>query len=704
MAATFFEITSSLSSSVSEEKKTLIQTSLQEASIQLGAELFEEIIKAPFRVKALCSILNTLSVPLLKSKGGETIAALVKALSYTVSIGNYGIFSLVGKCLNGIYERGFLNEKILSLFSKHNAIKPSKTQWSAFETQCWKLNESEIADLFLLRLALLEDHLETAQYFVEGCGVSPTYLTDLVEEINNENKSKVVVEYLLPRLSREKSILFLNALLKKYGGYHPEYGSLLHVVLDHVLQEELSPLEVSSLLQSVYVPFTAAERDIYIGDIFLKLVEKFGFNDVFLKASEKLKEIIPVHPPLSRRILQLILAADTPHISEELKHFAVYCAKSLGDEAIKEVILWLQKWEDISLKLKTELISIPHISQDHLVLGLELPCETERAVLEGRPLPPHSKIPYIDKKNPPTLEKSDPLFSVVESIRTVLSHSHFLDYLDSLEEKLSKACIEKGVNFSSFTTQRTLLLYSDTSSELIPWPIIVFDKTVKTHHLLHQFLLETERAHEINLHPESPPIFWRFVPGGEAGKCIAEGNVFIEANYVGNLLHGKYSHRLQWYVIFKAIEAGKISFPEGYSLKDLFQKLPALWNPLLDLHTRGFNAPLFINSYFLLSPEARTRFPYLSGYFKKVHSHAFHRVCSVNPSLTLEKLTLTYAQKENAFFSLPGGPKKPEEVYPGKIHSFFFESESSCIFYKKRSHELDEPSNKHASPSSSNSQ
>jgi hypothetical protein len=84
----------------------------------------------------------------------------------------------------------------------------------------------------------------------------------------------------------------------------------------------------------------------------------------------------------------------------------------------------------------------------------------------------------------------------------------------------------------------------------------------KKNQVLSEVLLESEAAHGINRDVNHVPLFDGFIDNSVADRFVAEGHLFGEnENRVAFMMHGTYSHRLQWECIRQWVESGRLQAP-----------------------------------------------------------------------------------------------------------------------------------------------
>ncbi|MCA9749626.1 MAG: hypothetical protein KC414_11025, partial [Romboutsia sp.] len=194
-------------------------------------------------------------------------------------------------------------------------------------------------------------------------------------------------------------------------------------------------------------------------------------------------------------------------------------------------------------------------------------------------------------------------------------------------------------------------------------------KLPRKYYLLNLLLLENEQKHGINL-PDSDtlknfeagiypvPTFAEFVKHENAKKIIQDGHIFHEYPFLGNsLTHGKYTHRLQWYIIMKAIEL-KLIDPQNLTVKQILQEsvednkynlIP--WNELFDkLYQRehfGFSSVQAVNSFMLTTSD--TNLQDLRGYLTISLWDTAEKISHICPHMKYEEIILLHVSHYRNF-------------------------------------------------------
>lgn len=271
--------------------------------------------------------------------------------------------------------------------------------------------------------------------------------------------------------------------------------------------------------------------------------------------------------------------------------------------------------------------------------------------------------------------------------------------LHDLEKQLAEKYQEAGVNLSVYHSSAEHYVFLNH-----PWPILDnIEKHVSTRNILNKILLRTEHKHGINLHEDAPAIFAGFVADDIAKQHIKNGELFVEYNYIGNLLHGKYTHRLQWYIVFTAIEKGLIKI--NASSKNLFCMSGIHWSYLFDRYgacysnqvagdKHGFRSPFYFHSSLLLMTK---ELPCLSGTLRKIFSRSIQILVSEQREPTsFAKICAEYDFRGGRFESLYSDiPVK--EYYQRRLKQDTIQfshqekyGESGSVFFRKRLEKTDD--------------
>jgi len=158
---------------------------------------------------------------------------------------------------------------------------------------------------------------------------------------------------------------------------------------------------------------------------------------------------------------------------------------------------------------------------------------------------------------------------------------------------------------------------------------------VKFDHTLPNIIGEKLSKHGIG--SGTPPFFSGFIQTEEANKIVKNQEIFCELPYTGNfILHGLYSHLIQWYILAVAYEKGILKFNGNLSLSDMLAAS-------VDVSDEKYNSSLWVhlfdseNSYAAYRPL-------------KVVSRHFGQPTRLNTTLlfsnalpTLQSWLLTYA-------------------------------------------------------------
>lgn len=211
--------------------------------------------------------------------------------------------------------------------------------------------------------------------------------------------------------------------------------------------------------------------------------------------------------------------------------------------------------------------------------------------------------------------------------------------------------------------------------------------TIKTYHLFRCLL--REQLEKFGIEKQSELYTFSGFVQPQAADCILKsGALFKEQFLRGNaLLHGVYSHYLQWYLFSRAVEEGDITLPPGIRLVDvLFQAVvmkgedDPVWNKLIDLvekplFEKGDNlhylgSPHRLNALLLCAPEL----PHLRGFllnqwYKNIHKLQDLCMTLYNKSISYECIIGAMAFSANIFnaFSLGYDNRQVKKYYPKTV-------------------------------------
>jgi len=353
-----------------------------------------------------------------------------------------------------------------------------------------------------------------------------------------------------------------------------------------------------------------------------------------------------------------------------LKRLAICCALVLKDNALLERFIQKSSAEEYQW-IERFLQSLVH-------------SRVSREIEDSRHIR-HAKVQYN---------------WVYESIAGLLQDTaRCIDILGGLETTLAEQYRAAGIDVSLYLRQSEPFIFFN-----LPWPVLKsVSRHVKTFHILNKILLEKEQKHGINQDPDAPVFFSGFVPADIASQYVKEGNIFSEYNYIGNLLHGKYSHRLQWYIILTAIEQGLIN-TNGLSSKELLCESTEVWTYLLDRYqalrvdnrTVGFRSPFYLHASLLLLKD---KLPCLSGTLRKIYSRSIEIVSRYQTQdMPFEKICAEYDIREGSFLNVYDDGIPSEEYYRSKqkqdsirvVYRGTDKKRYASVFFKKQRVETQE--------------
>lgn len=658
-------------------KRAFIETALHQAEQRLTPELREKIIRAPIKTKkTLIDILEQLNKSVLNPEGigVDTIISVLHAITHVDVFYDKAALISFANCFNELHDKRLLNQTILEIFLKKE-VSFNDYRLSFF-------NQRTTENIFL-NIAIRANDINAVKYLIETCHASLDHFTAsfVIDHLDSDNP---ISDYLLSSLldatpffenfrttSNEKVALWFEKIIGKVGFYESDYRACL--------------------------------RGSESAGVRAKKIKVFFSSNPALAAAV----VRSVFPDETSTWASLSASGTNQAVSFEFKLFVFECAKQLDWKACKAALTWLaQDRENFNYEIKKNLVqdvNYHNIAPEILPWLIQLPCQEEEDYLK------HVfqfEAPSKQTASQNTLPSDDPYSPVFNSIRELLSNpTQFLSFLDPLETALAKACDERNLALAPLERAGTIVIpqkngddgvdyfsYCLSIEDAIPWPVFRSSAGKKTASLLNDLLLQEERKHGINTDPSAPAYFFKFVPAEIANQFIAEGNLFNECNHVGNLLHGKYSHRLQWYVILKAIDEKYIILPPGCSVIDIFKQLPKRWTGLLDTYSHGFYAPHYLHAY-LLSPQAEKRFPFLCSYLQKTHSNSIEKVCQRDPEATAENVTLRYHLYGRFFASNFTPPESAAEIY-GEEKIRYRSNSHQQIFFKNRALTFDNETEK----------
>jgi len=198
--------------------------------------------------------------------------------------------------------------------------------------------------------------------------------------------------------------------------------------------------------------------------------------------------------------------------------------------------------------------------------------------------------------------KEDEVLRISRDILAILRNPNLVaEYLKPLDTKLGEEMAAAyNVGENKYKDEELPDSVITARGFFMPGPPPPNYKPRSQDRLLDDLLLKREAAAEINLEGFTPK-FVGFVNSEKANKLVSEGHVFAEDVQVKNLLlHGKYSHRLDFEIIRSAAAMGKLDLSvkaDDGTVRNLTQKellqmmitatiLPgniSVWNKLIDI-------------------------------------------------------------------------------------------------------------------------
>ena len=279
--------------------------------------------------------------------------------------------------------------------------------------------------------------------------------------------------------------------------------------------------------------------------------------------------------------------------------------------------------------------------------------------------------------------KKNDVYAQIQSI--LKNPSLCIELLGDLEKELGERYRHAGVDVTALHRNTHFLTFLNS-----PWSYVNSKTpTVQTHHIFSQLLLEKERQYGLNTDPNAPVVFAEFVPTEFADAQIKAGNIFTEYTKRGNMLHGKESHRLQWRIIFRAIEKGLID-TQGLSIKEIYTSCASVWTECFDTYislgtahsNTHFRSPMYVNAFLML---LKSELPNISSTLLNIQTRAIQRV-SQQTGLAPAKIIAQYDDQEGRFFNRYPTPTV-EEYYQSKSSlQVLCRGGSGTVFYKTRKH------------------
>lgn len=188
---------------------------------------------------------------------------------------------------------------------------------------------------------------------------------------------------------------------------------------------------------------------------------------------------------------------------------------------------------------------------------------------------------------------------IFNKISTFISNPrNFMSALKELDMKLGKQLAHHDIHFTAKDLPEYLLI---GMGYYLPGPPRNHHEYRHKHKLLDQLLLANEQQNGINLEGVTP-IFVGIVPDATSSAFVASGHLFTEEKQVTRMpIHGSYTHRLQIYALWSAMQSGQLDLRYGneqpltlkqllelmvyvriqFNLRNRIESL-SFWNILLD--------------------------------------------------------------------------------------------------------------------------
>ncbi len=354
----------------------------------------------------------------------------------------------------------------------------------------------------------------------------------------------------------------------------------------------------------------------YDKDLFANFTQ-YDLDSETFSAQHKIEAILLLIPQgilKNSDIINLLTLAMQKYVERISREKAAGRQAFTNDSALKlcrEIINYIENnAHDLSYDLKKLSLLSALILQDPIILGkiAQTSSKDEPFIidffLKTLATPPTILI-VREEKNILNASKNIELGKVFLKISTLLQNTALcIKLLKSLEEKLSLRFAAAGLDPQFHLQQADDIIFFN-----LPWPLKSTPDLPKTENILNSVLLEKERQYDINQDEDSPISFAGFVEEDVANQYVKNGHIFTEYNYIGNLLHGKYSHRLQWSIVITAIEE-KLLDIGNISIKDLLIASANVWTYVFDRYDPwsphilqqehyGFSSPFYLHSALL---------------------------------------------------------------------------------------------------------
>lgn len=183
--------------------------------------------------------------------------------------------------------------------------------------------------------------------------------------------------------------------------------------------------------------------------------------------------------------------------------------------------------------------------------------------------------------------------------------------LSLLSSKLLNRIVSSG-NLGDYFNLSQAFEHKLIRCYIYPIPTIHFEKTTK-HKLLPILLIDILRSAGL---AQTASKWYGFLPKVIADEKTAAGEFFIESPFGLSLLHGKYSHMIQWALMVLAVENKLVALPRGVTVKQVITRLSKMRSNRND-DTSSWEATLdmAIPSHFTFNDPYRTTSLISTGYF-----------------------------------------------------------------------------------------
>ncbi len=142
--------------------------------------------------------------------------------------------------------------------------------------------------------------------------------------------------------------------------------------------------------------------------------------------------------------------------------------------------------------------------------------------------------------------------------------------------------------------------------------------------------------------------FFGFIPSNKANEVIASGYIFRDSALTGiGLIHGKFTHLIQTYLLQSAIDQKILNLEDDTTLQELLDKMVSneVWQSLLDIADTAIDQKGFMSSCsnvpsFHARLMLEEKLPYLAGYLRNEFYRGIKNIMEKSPSIKEENFSI----------------------------------------------------------------